>query len=191
MGRYGVGLAIALLLAGTPWCVPLARAVAQDVPAVTEGARVRAVLRAPGGRYTGTVAGLRSDTLLLLPDGGTESAPLAISTIRQLHVSLGPASTARGAFHGARSGFAGGALAGMVAAAANGCLGAAFTYDWSSKSNECTDGEGTTVVALAIAGPIVGAVIGAARPGERWVSVPPQRLRATITSRGVGLAIPF
>ncbi len=159
MGGYGVGVATAVLLAGALWCVPLASTVAQDAPAVTAGARVRVLLKSPGGaRYTGTVAGLRSDTLLLQPEDGSDSVPLAIGKIHKLHVSRGPA----------------------------------FTYDLSSKtSDECTDGEGTTMVALVIAGPVIGAAIGAARPGERWVSVPPKRLLATITSRGVGLAISF
>jgi hypothetical protein len=146
-------------------------------PALSPGARVRVTVGAPVAerhlgafsqgarrRLVGTLEAVRADTLVLR---GKTVQLVPVDSVRLLEVSRG---RHRQTWSGAGVGFAFGAGAG-------GLLGALASS--SCESSECVDpGEfiAGSVVALGVAGGLIGAVVGAATETDTWEEVPLDRL---------------
>jgi hypothetical protein len=139
---------------------------AQELSNVVLGDRVRIWSSELGSRSdTARVTMLTSDSLGL--DLWEEPVPLI--SLDRLDVSRGRRSRGQGAARGAVLGMLVGGGLGFL-------LGSAMSL---SSADECADDCGLARVlgaALGAAtGPVVGVIVGAARPGEIWERVYPQR----------------
>jgi hypothetical protein len=125
--------------------------------------RVR-VTQSPYDRFGATFVSADSQAVVVERDG--QRLVLPRSSVQRLEASQGTRPLESRAWRGAKRGFLGGALVGGVLAA----LVLATGEDDSYISNE-----GVAVISLGAgvtAGTVLGTVIGAAAPSERWVPVP-------------------
>lgn len=161
------------------------RASAQ-APSVDSGSRIRVSLGSPGGgRLTGSVVALASDTLRFVPERRTDTVAVFTSTIRRLEVRR-RRSALGGALVGGYFGMAVGGTTMIAVLAAGNCLIIDFT---SPAPVHCpTDG---TAYAVILGATATGAIIGSVVRGQRWVRVPLTRVHASLTPTGVRIAIGF
>ena len=162
--RTGLQLAcgIVLLVTGT------AAAGAQGAPRITAGLRVRITHTdaAEPSPIIGTVLQRDADSLVLRVAGSERRVAVAYPQLSGLALSRGMKSrTAKGAGIGF-----------LVGAAVGGILGATASSDGGC----CMGGGGPNMIlaavgsgVLGIGGLVVGSVIGAHHPIERWESLPP------------------
>lgn len=180
---------VAALLAALCAFAPVA--VAQAVPPLAKGARVRVVTPAADGQparhIIGSLVRLQGDTVVIAADSLVSS--VVLDGGRRLEVSTG---SYRNAGKGAALGVVFGALTG-------GAIGA---VTWEP----CTDpisviffcfGHARMVQAAAGAvlgvagGALVGLVIGASIRTETWAPQQTTGVRVAVTPRGVGLSVRF
>jgi len=145
-----------LLLLAAP-----AAAAAQQAAPVVPGERVRVRVAPSGRHYTGNLAALRSDTLILdAPRRRSLSLPLG--SVVGLERSRGPGRCR--SRPGARlSRVALGTVTGAL-------LGGVISYQ-ATKCTEC-DSSGIGMLLGVPAGATLGLVVGAVVGGERWERVP-------------------
>jgi hypothetical protein len=146
-------------------CAPLEGPVAANGMMVLPGARLR--ITSSGSRLQGTLVEWRGDTALLkLPDDSVHAVPIDAES--RIAVSAGRHG---GALAGLLVGFALGAAGGKAGADAL-CNGIGFG------SGDCGGAAltGGAAGGLALGG--VGAAIGSGFHSERWITVPPDSLRA-------------
>ena len=124
------------------------------------GARVR-ITAPPVARTTGTLLGLRGDSLVVLGEPLPDTLRLALGTVRQLDVSLGAhRRIGRGALIGFATGYVVGGLIGYAA------------LDAGQPASSNLKGLGAAIGAGlgGGAGVVTGIIVGL-RPVERWQSV--------------------
>jgi hypothetical protein len=152
--------AAALVLASTAD----ARAQRRTEPLMLDSlSRVR-VTQSAQERFGATF--VSADSRVVVVERGGERLEIPRTSVRMLEVSQGPRPLESGAWRGAKRGFLGGALVGGVLAA----LVLATGEDDSYISNEAV-----ATISLGVgvtAGTVLGTIVGAASPGERWVPVP-------------------
>jgi len=148
--------------------VPLASVTAQDPPPVTVGTRVR--VTAPDldvDKYDGTVAALRGDTLTV----GTVQVPLASVTRLDVH-------------QGRKGNVGKGTIIGTLVGLPTGfALGVFYQQACSHASDigeTCLPLIPIGVVAVGLAGALVGGTIGSLIKTDRWEEVPLDRLRVSL-----------
>lgn len=172
----------ALLLLGTLLLAPATEAVAQEAPQLAPGSRIKVSAR---HTHIGTLLALNGTTLQLRRDALRDTVSIPLGTIRKLEVSTGrTSSVGRGALIGGAVGGGIGPILG-VGAAAEDCPSDAF----------CVVDFGPEVIPIAVltmggAGALLGALIGAASPADRWEDVPLVGVKVGIAPlRGGGLGI--
>ena len=167
-------LALSLSLAA-----PLA--AQEEAPVLVEVdslARVRVTQRATEThspeRFTGALVAAGRDSLVIGPDRMAGTLVLPVSAVERLEVSRGRRGVGRSALRGAKYGFLGGlavsALFFVAVAVDDGDCGDCFI------SAEAAAAIGSVMVTSTAT--LVGGVVGALSPGERWVRVTvPVRIR--------------
>ena len=157
VGRLTVMAAAVAML----WLAPPASMAAQESDTLAVAARVRARVAPSGQAYTGSIAALRNDTLVLdRGQRGVLAVPLA--SVVQLERSRGPGWCRRRP--GARLGcIALGIVSGAV-------IGGVISYQ-ATKCDDC-DLSGIGVIFGVPVGAGVGLIVGALVGGERWERVP-------------------
>lgn len=151
---------------------------AQALPApLAAGARVR--VQAAGMRAVGTVQEVRGDTLVML---GADMRPITLARgdLNRVWVSEGRRSTGAGIGRGLGLGLLIGGVTGAVLGIADGDDEDGFIA--LTAEEKAMAG----FVALGGAGALVGAIAGAALPGERWKRVD-RRTLAVRPSAGGGV----
>ena len=184
MRRAGARAALALALAAG---VAAPAGAAEPLP-VGPGVRVRIAVATSRDRLKGTVQGLDERFLSVISDDH-QLVQVPRSSITALETGWGRRGNARkGLVIGAISGAAGGLLA---------CAASAGGDDWpfdDDHDSVCNDGDWVAVpaVAAAVYGGI-GALIGHFIKTDRWMEVPLDKVRVSLTTPagGVGLAISF
>jgi hypothetical protein len=155
-------------------------ALADDGLQPAPGTRVR--ITSSDSRLTGKIVAASPDALIVSVKKGREPVTVARDAITRFE--LGHRRTSgKGALRGAGIGL----LAGGVGGAA---LGVALDSpdDWFSGGELAAGG----AIVFGGAGALIGALVGAASPGERWETVPTHRVRVGLTpriGRGRGLAL--
>lgn len=171
----------AVLVLGT-----FSSAAAQEASVAT-GSRVRLWTevnekgRPAGPRTMGQIAAWNSDSLILNPVGAGNRRSIPITSVSRMDVSRGQRSMGMGALRGGALGLIIGGATGMV-------LGYTSGDDDSFLFNRWQDKAAIFSVMLGTPGTLVGAVVGANRPGERWerVAVP---ARVSISPNRKALAL--
>lgn len=131
-------------------------------------ARVRVTQSEAPSRVRGTFVGADSQTVVV--QSGVARYDVPLEAIRKLEVSRGERSVEAGAWRGAQRGF----LAGLVTGVLAGAL-VMSTIEGDGYVGEEVAGIGITVAGTGL-GTLIGTLLGAASPGERWERVPlPQR----------------
>ena len=155
--------------------VPNSLVRAQSPGSLPPGTRIR--ITAPSAltpaRQTGSVLALRSDTLLLQPDGGAESLALPLAAVTELEVGhRGHRSTGTGFLLGVLVGGATGA--GVGAAAYQNPKPCPSSQSYCGFGNLTSRGVDATVLGVlgGLVGGIVGAFVGHAHQSESWQQVP-------------------
>ena len=138
--------------------------LADNTPSVATDSRVR--ITAPAlmpNPFTGTIAGIHPDTLILTP-----RIRIPLNAISQLDISLGQKTVRQSAQSSAwKSALAVGGF--VAAAAAESCR---------RDRSDCKGGRIFLAVAGGtVTGGLVGAIYGALRRPERWTTVSPEYLR--------------
>ncbi len=144
-----------------------------------------------GGRLTGTLVAVESDTLVVREDGQAEGLRLIILTdsIARLEVRRERSM----AFEGAGMGLLAGVLTALAA-----------DPNWVDENGECTTLPcvaykvsphlDTRLAVLGLVGTLLGAIGGSGEKTHSWVQVPLQRLEVGPTTGGgmaLGLRISF
>ena len=125
------------------------------------GARVRVLAPSVASSWlVGTVVALDADTLFLMPEDQITPLQLHLSSVSRVDVSRGRNSRA---VEGAVGGFLVGAIS-----------GAFISHAWCSNKYDCPVRPVTVIGAglFGVGGAIIGAILGAIIPGERWEVVP-------------------
>ena len=142
---------------------------AQEVP-VSLGDRVRVWTevsekgRPTGPRRIAQITAYTTDSLVMDPAGAEGPLAIPLTSISRMDVSLGQRSRGTGALRGGSLGLIIGGVTGIA-------LGFASGDDDSFLFNRWQDKAFILGVMLGTASTLVGAIIGANRPGERWKRV--------------------
>jgi hypothetical protein len=173
----------ALLLALAWLAAPCIGATAQT-PTLPPGARVRVTAPAYGSaRQVGTVLALRGDTLVLQTAANPDTLLLPWSGVTGLEVSRGRRRQVR---EGIGFGFLAGAAFGML-------IGLADGDDPPDSFIAFSAGEKALFAGAVLGGigAVVGGVLGAASPTDRWERVPLRSVEARVGAApgGHGLAL--
>jgi hypothetical protein len=165
--------ALAALLV-TLAAAPLA-AQERTAPVVGERVRISGPALSPR-KWRGELVEVRGDTLVVLREPTMRRVEVPPSAVRRLEVRR-PRSRIEGLGHGlllgVSIGAATGVAAGLVADGDGGC------YDWCFAPV-------VYGIAGAAAGTVLGAIVGVAMPGEKWVAVP---RAAPATAGGVAVSV--
>jgi len=154
--------------------VPLADLMAQEIPPLAPGARVRVSVRQQG-RQIGTLVAVKADTLVLKAESRNVPLAIPITSVSRLDISRGQASFGKGALRGAGIGL---------------LVGVAYpTVEFMKNGNE--DGLFPLMLMFgSLGGTFLGALIGGSRPGEQWERVPLERIRVSLSpQRGGGIRL--
>lgn len=137
--------------------------VSQDAPA-GPGTRVRVwtEVNEKGPRTTGRVAAWNSDSLILNPVGAGNRRSIPVTSVSRMDVSRGQWSMGMGALRGGGAGFLIGGVSGVALVYLSPEDGFGTRQDWAPVVGSFLGGIGA----------VIGALIGASRPGERWERVP-------------------
>ncbi len=168
-----------LLLAGAPELVGQTNGDAEALePAVAKGMRVRVAVRSARDQLTGDIAQLKGDTLYLQVEGG--EAPLAIprSDLTTLDVSRGVGNMST---LGSVMGLSAGLLAGVLAYSSNKEECARDAWQGLCELGNADDF--LLIPGLALAGGVLGNVIGRAFKTESWERVPIDELKVGLLPR--------
>lgn len=134
---------------------------------IAVGSKVR--LRVPAGRIEGTITEIAADSLKVsIEDDGMQNVSVSRQSITKLEVSTGRKRKA---------------LKGMLIGAAVGGAVGAYCETCSSAESHA---------AGAVGGAVSGLLIGALFHGERWSTVPLDRVRVSVwpaRERGVGASL--
>lgn len=199
MGHLVVGLVV---LAAAPQNVvakpdlltagDIERADVDTIPGIAGGQRIRVTVRPAGAeqseRYTGTLERIDSGTFLLEREDHEEPTAIATSSVLKWEVRQAR-SRGRGALRGLAWGAAVGSAIGLLAGSMS---------DSDMNSEDCTwfcwetsRGEDMMYGAFAVGiiGGALGAALGVARPGERWVEARPMVGIAPRSDGGTSLVV--
>ena len=153
---------------------PLTRVTAQEPPPVKVGDRVR--VTAPGlgvPSRDGTLRLLDADSLVMRPNGGRSRLVIPLASVTRFEVHRGRKSRAP--------------IGALVGALALGAYGFAIGDD---SGLDCAEGpcigRGPVAATGAVAGLLLGAVIGALIKTDRWEEVPLDQLRVTFVPQRDG-----
>jgi hypothetical protein len=171
MRRALIVLALTLLFAPT--------LMAQTLP-VRSGDRV--MLRAPGVSGVFTVDGA-SDSALSVRNAAGEVSTVPVTSLSRVRVSLGARSRGRGALRMGGFGLLGGVVTGVVMGLADGDDPPAMFFSFTAGEKAVMAGS-----LLGAAGGLLGGVIGAIAPGERWQNVSIGDARAAGAEGGVSVS---
>ncbi len=143
---------------------------AQDAAALP-GSRVRVWTEVnnkghpSGPRTTGQITVYTTDSLVMDPAGAGGPLAMPLNSVSRMDISLGRRSRGMGALRGGSLGLIIGGVTGMA-------LGFASGDDDSFLFNRWQDKAFILSVMLGTPSTLVGSIIGANRPGERWQRVP-------------------
>ena len=135
---------------------------AQSIP-VQAGDRVRIEAGRVSGRFS--VVDVSTDTLLL-QEGAAPQIRVPLASIQQI-ARRDKRTGWQGALHGAGLGLLIGGVAGAITGFASGDDPETQWFAFTAEEKALAVG-----VVLGVGGAVLGGVIGAAAPGERWVRVP-------------------
>lgn len=162
-GRWGWSAAVALLLAAPPAC-------AQRQGRLQPDERVRVAAPAAGlpDPIAGTVVKVHADTLTMYlgarRDSGGVQVSIPIAAITRLDRSAGPRSRVT-------HGLLGGVLGTGLGAVAGHLHYRMQSYQVTETGQEA-GGRESLRTELTVAGAVIGGLVGALRPGERWRRAP-------------------
>jgi len=179
---------IAALLAWALVGVAPAPSAAQDAPVLTPGARIRWRPVGDPTWYTGTVLRAQLDTVVVQPAGRSDTLKMRGGDLIELNVSRRRASRV---WAGAGIGFLAGATGAFVAFLSTGCSQGAYNAFNQKALNDRNCIGLARASGIIAAGTVLGAIIGSRVSPETWVELPLTHMQATLTNKGVGLAIAF
>lgn len=165
--------------------LPLAALPLRAQLALEPGERVRVV--APALRGTFYVVATTRDSLVVQQDPTAPAHRLAVAEVERLHVDRGRRSTLGGFGRGFAIGGGIGAALGVVSGLASGDDEPGGWFHMSAEDKALGGG-----LLLGAGGGLVGGLIGALAPGERWERVPTGPRVALVAppgGRGVGVRI--
>ncbi len=161
---------------------------AQQDTLVVPGARVRVTAPTVAENHlVGTVAAVDADTLVLGVNHGTSSLAIPFASMTSLEVSRGKKSKAGlGAIIGAPIGLVAGALIGYAASGGGGTFPLGEGLE---RLEEGGDAMAAGALLGGLTGGLIGALIGSSIKVDRWETVPLDRIRVSLTTRGGGLEV--
>ena len=158
-----------------------AQAAASASSPVRPGAEVRVASPTTSGQF---VVDEMDSEILTLRDSSGATLRVPLASLTRLSVSHGRRSAGAGALRGAFLGFAGGAVSGIILGYVAGDDPEGFVAFTAEQK------AGAYGLLLGVGSGLVGMVVGLASPGERWESVPLERVRAGVARDG-GLAVGY
>jgi hypothetical protein len=140
--------------------------LAQTVPTIVPGARIRFALPPGTPVVLGTAIEARQDTLLVRREESGDTVALPLSQLVRLDISGG---TQTHALRGAGIGFLAGAIVGAIAGQSSDrkCSSSMESSGWLT----CGQNAGYGAIGLGVLGAGIGAIVGWVNPTERWQPV--------------------